>query len=260
MTHLEIENLSKSYSGVPVLRRVSCIFERGQVYGLVGPNGSGKTTLLNIISGFAGSDSGSVYFETRKLDRLTPEQRWTLGFARSFQDNRLALRLTVAQNIGLAVRGQTGEGALGAILRWREISPSNERVRKRVVALLDNVGLADLIDQVCGTLSFGQQKLVSVLSCLASEPKFLFLDEPAAGLSPVLKQRVLELILSYIEQSGAGAVVVDHDLDFMQRISSRVFFMNLGTVVATGTVQELRQNPLVIAAYLGGAIPPVGST
>src|SRR4051794_15806069 len=197
MAHLEIRNLSKSYSGTPVVRQVSYIFERGQIYGLVGPNGSGKTTLLNVISGFARSDHGFTYFETRQLSHLTPEQLWTLGFARSFQDNRLALRLTVAQNIGLAVRGQTGEGALGAVLRCSKIASSNERVRARVGALLDHAGIADLIDKVCGTLSFGQQKVVTVLTCLASQPKFLLLDEPVAGLSLVLKQKVLELILSY---------------------------------------------------------------
>jgi ABC-type branched-subunit amino acid transport system ATPase component len=253
MPLLETRNITKHYFGVPVLQGVSVAFEGGAVYGLIGPNGSGKTTLLNVISGFVQPDRGTVFCAGRRVDQLLPEQRWALGMARSFQDNRSALHLTAGQNIGLSVRGQVGEHPLSALLSYRAVSVSNEKTRHRVWALLNDFRLAELIDQVTGTLSYGQQKIIGVLGCIASDPKILLLDEPATGLSPSLKDKVLAMLLSYITATGALAIVVDHDLDFIERISSHVLFMKQGEVIASGPLDQLRQNPEAIAAYLGEA-------
>jgi branched-chain amino acid transport system ATP-binding protein len=235
---LVCSEVSVAFAGVLALDKVSLSVKRGEVVGLIGPNGAGKTTLLNALSGFTAIVSGSVHLDGQDITRLPPQRRARLGLERTFQHGRLFSGLTVRENVEL--------GALA-------VRATSRAARSLADRLLANLGLEDMADLPVAQLSHGDQQQVSVARAVAGRPRYLLLDEPAAGLSEGAMAELGLVIERTIKESGAGVVLIDHNVDFVLKLSDRVVVLDYGEVLAEGPSDEIRRNVNVVSAYLGEA-------
>ncbi len=246
MTHLiEVQGVSKNYGGVAALSQCDLQVHEGQINGLIGPNGSGKTTLFNVITGYERIQQGAVSYRGTEITNAPPNRVFDLGIGRTFQLTRLFMRLTVLEN--LLVATQRDEGWLRAVLR-RAGSASEKR---RAIELLDFVGIARLAHEPAGNLSYGQRKLLELASLLVADPAVLLLDEPAGGVNPTLIGHLADRIAE-LNRGGKTIVVVEHNMEFVMNLCSRVTVLSQGTALVSGTPAEVRSNPAVLDAYLGG--------
>lgn len=243
---LQVRELSKSFGGVRAVQRVSLVVTAGSVTGLIGPNGSGKTTLFNLIDGTVLPDGGSIELVGRTLRIGDRPGRAHSGLARTYQLPRLFPSMTVLENVVLPERGFS----LHRVFSPRITPLEGAEARAR----LELFGLAGYADISPADLSYGQRKLVELAQVLTLNPRLVMLDEPAAGISPALSARLSEIIRE-INDDGVAVLVVEHDLGFIEALCDDVFVMDAGTVIAHGTVQELKDDPLVIEAYLGRSEP-----
>ncbi|MHB1526144.1 MAG: ABC transporter ATP-binding protein [Candidatus Dormibacteria bacterium] len=235
---LVCSEVSVAFAGVRALDKVSLSVKRGEVVGLIGPNGAGKTTLLNVLSGFASTVTGSVHLDGQDITHFPPQRRARLGLERTFQHGRLFSGLTVRENVEL--------GALA-------VRASSRSARSIADRLLANLGLEEMADLPVAQLSHGDQQHVSVARAVAATPKYLLLDEPAAGLSEGSMAELGVVIERAIKESGAGVVLIDHNVDFVLKLSDRVVVLDYGEVLAEGPADEIRRNVDVVSAYLGEA-------
>jgi branched-chain amino acid transport system ATP-binding protein len=246
---LEIRDVVRVFGGVRAVDGASFDVTAGSITGLIGPNGAGKSTLFNCISGFLRPQSGIVFLDGRRIDRMAPHRIARTGLVRTFQTPRALTRMTVLENVALAAPRNKGErlaGALAPAARRRE-----RVVRAGALELLELVGLDGHVDELAGTLSGGQRKLLDLVRALMVAPRILLLDEPMAGVSPTLRVELLEHILALRDRDGLTLLIVEHDLDFVMRASDRVIVMNNGQVIAQGTPDEVRGDERVVDAYLG---------
>jgi ABC-type branched-subunit amino acid transport system ATPase component len=240
---LAVSQLSVRYGGVSAVADVTVDITAGSFTGLIGPNGAGKTTFIDALSGYARC-RGTVVFNGHEIDRLPPHRRQRAGLARTFQSMELFDDLTVRENL------QVGEspslrGVLGEVLRSRP-RPLSEHLQE----LLEVFELGDVADRLVSELSQGQRKLVTVARAMASKPLMLLLDEPAAGLDSA-ESLWLGQKLTNVQQSGTTVFLVDHDMALVLNVCEVVHVMNFGTLIASGSPDEIRTNPAVVAAYLG---------
>jgi branched-chain amino acid transport system ATP-binding protein len=246
MTHLlEVQGVCKNYGGVAALAQCDLEVHEGQINGLIGPNGSGKTTLFNVITGYERIQQGVVRYRGDEITNAPPDRVFDLGIGRTFQLTRLFMRLTVLEN--LLVATQRDEGWLRGILR-RAGSASEKR---GAMELLDFVGIARLAHEPAGNLSYGQRKLLELASLLVADPAVLLLDEPAGGVNPTLIGHLADRIIE-LNRAGKTIVVVEHNMEFVMTLCSRVTVLSQGTALVSGTPSEIRNNPAVLDAYLGG--------
>jgi len=246
---LEIERLSKLFGGLRALDSLSMQVYPGETVGLVGPNGAGKSTLFNILTGFLTSDGGSVVFDENVLTAGVPHAIARLGISRTFQQVRLARQLSVLDNVLLASPPSLGNRILPAIFARRAWSTVEARHVESGLNLLRRFGLGDVLDILSDELSFGQQKLLSLICCIASGARLLLLDEPVAGVSAAIRDRVLDMIAQLCQQ-GRSSIVIEHDFDFVEKSCQRVLFMDAGRKICEGTPRTVRAHPYVMAAYL----------
>jgi neutral amino acid transport system ATP-binding protein len=239
---LTAQGICKAFGGIRALDTCSISVEEGSITGLIGPNGSGKTTMFNVITGYERSDSGQVMFQGQNITNASPAKIFRLGIGRTFQLTRIFPRMTVMENMHVAVQRNDLKGLLS---RW---SMSHEQ--RRALELLDFVGLAKLKDDLAGTLSFGQKKLLEFACILIAEPKVILLDEPAGGVNPTMVNYLAERIRT-LNQRGITFLVVEHNMEFVMSLCSKVMVMHRGTRIAEGTPAEVRSNPAVLEAYLG---------
>jgi ABC-type branched-subunit amino acid transport system ATPase component len=240
---LEAQSISKAFGGIHALDACSIAVDQGTIAGLIGPNGSGKTTLFNIITGYEKVDAGSVRFNGQTITNMTPDKVFRLGIGRTFQLTRIFPRLTVMENMHVAAQRQGGRALLS---RW-----SSTHEQKRALELLDFVGLNKLKDMPAGNLSYGQKKLLEFAFVLIAEPKVILLDEPAGGINPTFINQLAERIRT-LNKDGVTFLVVEHNMEFVMGLCDTVTVMHRGSKIAEGPPEEVRNNPAVLEAYLGG--------
>jgi branched-chain amino acid transport system ATP-binding protein len=235
---LTIRGICKYFAGLHALEGVSFILQRGEILGLIGPNGSGKTTLINVVTGLLPATSGQVFVDGTEITNRKPHQVARAGLARTFQTIRLFRDLTVMENVEVA--------AVSMGLSRRE-------ARKRALEVLDEIGIARWAEMLAGVLPYGLERRVEVARALATRPKFLFLDEPAAGLNEDESEELLEVLAAIPAQKNLGMLIVDHDMRLIMRLCHRLHVLNFGKTIGEGTPEEVRQIPAVLRAYLGKA-------
>jgi ABC-type branched-subunit amino acid transport system ATPase component len=246
---LTVKKLSKHFDGIKALDEFSCTLNECEIVGIIGPNGAGKTTLFNVLTGFVRADSGRVLMWRTDFSELPPHRRANLGIIRTFQNLRLICRISVVQNVLLAFRDQAGERLSNVFFRWRRCRVQEYRNRDRALALLEQVGLDGKANDPAEALSYGQQKLLSIVCCLAADARVLLLDEPVAGIAPEMIEKILNVIRGLPGQ-GKSVMLIEHNLDAVMQVCNRVVFMDAGAKISEGTPQQVRDDPRVIEAYI----------
>ena len=246
---LEIVGLQKTFGGVKALTNFSCSLREGEILGLIGPNGAGKTTIFNLITGFIYPDEGKVTFRGINLVGLPSHAIATVGIARTFQKLRLIQRLSVLENVLLFFKNQPGQQLLNIFFRWKESARQEAINRDTALSLIESVGLGDKIKELSQNLSYGQQKLLNLACCLASDSDLLLLDEPVSGIAPPLSEKILSIIKKLPTQKRS-VILIEHNLDAVMQISDRVIFLDAGVKVSEGTPKTILNDPKVIKAYL----------
>ena len=246
---LNMRNLSKHFDGVTALVDFSCTLGRGEILGVIGPNGAGKTTLFNVLTGFITPDKGQILLQDKNLTRLSPHKLALLGIARTFQNLRLIQWLTVLQNVLLFFDEQPGERLSNIFFRRGRCNKQEARNREKALLLLEGVGLRQKADDPAEALSYGQQKLLSIVCCLAADAQVLLLDEPVAGIAPEMIERILGVIQD-LPARGKSVMLIEHNLDAVMQVCNRVVFMDAGANISEGTPQQVRDDPRVLEAYI----------
>jgi ABC-type branched-subunit amino acid transport system ATPase component len=248
---LEVRQLRKSFGGVAAVANASFDVAEGSITALIGPNGAGKTTVFNIVSGFLRADGGTIAFGGGDISGKRGDAIARAGLVRVFQAPRVLTKMTVLENMMLAARRQPGERLGASLLAPRRTAAREREVREQAAALIDLVRLGRLANAFAGTLSGGQRKLVELARALMTEPRMILLDEPMAGVAPVLAEQLLDHIRWLRAERHVTVLVIEHDMDVVMSISDRVIVMDEGRVIADGTPDAIQRNERVIEAYLG---------
>lgn len=247
---LSINNITKCFNGLRVLNDFSLYLKRGEILGLIGPNGAGKTTLFNIINGFIKTDEGDIYFNNFRIDRKKPYQISNLGISRSFQDIRIIGKLSVLDNILLVFKEQLGEKIRNVFFNKKKSFNFEQQKVQIAKSILDSSILSNLMSKLGENLSYGQQKLLSIIMTLISESELILLDEPVAGLNPKLTKEVLKFIYIKSRQEKKSIIIIEHNMEVVKKICDRVIFMDKGKMISSGTPEDIQNDPKVIDSYL----------
>lgn len=233
---LTIQGLSKYFVGLRALDDVSFTLGRGEILGLIGPNGSGKTTLINVVTGLLRATSGRVFVDGVELTNKKPYQIAHAGLARTFQTIRLFRELSVLENVEVAAVS---------------MGLSRAQARKWAVEVLEEIGISRWAAMRAGSLPYGLERRVEVARALATRPRFLFLDEPAAGLNEEESEELLQILVAIPSRKNLGMLIVDHDMRLIMRLCHRLHVLNFGKTIGEGKPEEVRKIPAVLQAYLG---------
>ena len=246
---LTIRNISKSFDGRKILNGLNLEVEAGKIYSLMGANGAGKTTLFNILTGFLRAESGLIFFNERNITKYAPIKINQLGITRTFQNLRLIEGLTVKENILLSFKGNRGEYIFNAMLPAFFLKEHYEDFSAKADKIIEKVFLSDVSENKAGEISYGQQKLLTLGCCLANDANLFLLDEPIAGINPEYREKIMA-ILNDIKKSIKTILLIEHNPEFIKKISDKIFFLTNGIIYEYKTYHELRNDPLVQEAYL----------
>ena len=250
MTLLSLEGVTRRYGGLVAVDTVDLDVAEGGVTAVIGPNGAGKTTLFNLVSGFQKPNAGRIVFAGEDITMRLPEQIAASGLVRTFQLVQLFQNLSVLENIQVGCHLHTRGGIFSALMRSRATRETEREVDARARELLDFVGLEGAADSEARALAYGQQRLLEIARALAAKPKLLLLDEPAAGLSADESKR-LSAAIRDIARRGTTVLLIEHDMKLVMNTADTIAVMDFGRKIAEGTPAAIRENPAVIAAYLG---------
>ncbi len=248
---LETHDLSKSFKGLTALKGHALSVKQGEIIGVIGPNGSGKSTLFNLISGFLKPTAGEVRFEGKEISRLEPPTIARLGIARTFQGTRLFKNLSVLENLRTAAQLRYPVNVFEAALGLGRAGLHGRITEAKARAMLELVGLMDVAEQPAGGLPYGHQRRLEVARALATGPKLLMMDEPAAGLDSGETESLLHLIRRIRDQFGLAVMVIEHDMDLVMNLCERIQVLAYGEIIAEATPAVVQSNPRVREAYLG---------
>ncbi len=251
MALLEVRNMTHWFGGLRAVHNFNLRIEKGQIRGLIGPNGAGKTTIFNLITGLYHPTEGTILLEGEEITHLESNQIAERGLSRTFQNLRLWRYLSVLDHVKMARYAKLSYGLMGAFFGTSKRVAEEKANTELAMELLDMVGIAHLADQIVTNLPYGAQRRVELARALATEPKVLLLDEPTAGMNPEELIQMMEIIRKVHSQIGLAIFLIEHRMKFVMELCERIQTLNFGEVIAEGTPEEIRNNPLVIEAYLG---------
>ena len=250
---LVADAIAKRFGGVQALADVSFHIEQGEIYGLIGPNGAGKTSLFNVLTGIYAPDGGTFTFAGAPLANLKPNQIAERGIARTFQNIRLFANLSALENVMIGRHVRTHATVLGAIFRGARTRAEEKAIERRAYELLDYVGVQKRANDLAKHLAYGDQRRLEIARALATDPKLLALDEPAAGMNAT-ETATLKALLERIRRDGTTILLIEHDMKLVMNVCDRVMVLDYGKKIAEGRAAAVQKDEKVIAAYLGGEV------
>lgn len=254
MSLLKVENLTKNFGGLAAVSRVNLELAPQELVGLIGPNGAGKTTLFNLLTGVYEPSEGTIYLNDEKLNGKKPYVIAAKGLGRTFQNIRLFNQLSVLDNVLIGMTHHAKEGFWSSLLRFPKFYQDEKEMGQAALELLQLFDLEDKQLELAKNLSYGEQRRLEIVRALATKPKILFLDEPAAGMNPQETAELTELIKRIQEQFQMTILLIEHDMNLVMEVCERIYVLEYGQMIAHGTPEEIKTNPRVIEAYLGGEL------
>ena len=249
---LEATDVSEAFGGLKAVSDFNFHINKGELVGLIGPNGAGKTTAFNLFTGVYQPTTGEITFGGKSIVGLKPYQITQRGIARTFQNIRLFSELSVLDNVKIAFHDHVKYGVVEAVLRMGRYYKEEDRIEAEALKLLDIFHLKDKAGELAKNLPYGAQRRLEIARALAAGPKLLLLDEPAAGMNPQETQELMEMIRWIRKKFGLTVLLIEHDMNLVMGICERIYVLEYGMVIASGTPEEVQKNPEVIRAYLGG--------
>lgn len=251
MALLEIKELSIHFGGVKAVQEVTFSVEKGDFIGLIGPNGAGKTTVFNAVTGVVVPTKGTIYFDGRQLNGMRPDRISHLGIARTFQNIRIYPKMSALDNVAIGLDSHASYHTVSAMLGLPHVRRRDKEIRETCLEFLDQVGIVQYKDSETGSLPYGIQRKVEIARALATRPKLLFLDEPAAGMNTAESMELVSFLQTLHENTGIAIVLIEHHLEVVMEVCKKIHVLNLGQMLASGTPKEIQNNQDVITAYLG---------